>query len=174
MPNFRKAHLRARALRQKHGLIELPVDVQRLAHLEGVMVDPTDFGDEISGVLVKSHGHAVIGVNGRDAATRQRFTIAHELGHYLLHSDRDLFVDKDYIVHHRDAISSTGYDPLEVEANQFAAELLMPADSVRKLFNEHPFDMDDETGLRKLARTFGVSSMAMAVRLSSLELVLRQ
>lgn len=168
MPNFRRAGLRARALREKHGTTELPIDVRQLARLEGVVVDPADLGDEVSGVLIKSEGRAVIGVNGRDAPTRQRFTIAHELGHFLLHSDRDLFVDKQFIVHRRDGNSSTGQDPLEVEANQFAAELLMPADKVRDLFNRHPFDFDDETALRKLASTFGVSPMAMAVRLSSL------
>jgi len=170
MPNIRKALSRAKALRAKHKEDALPVDVVRLATLEGVEVDRTDFGEDVSGVLVKDGERAVIGVNGRDAPTRQRFTIAHELGHHLLHANRDLFVDRNYIVHFRDENSSTGFDPLEVEANQFAAELLMPADRVRDLFNKHPFDIDDESALRRLAKTFGVSPTAMAVRLSTLGL----
>ena len=80
-------------------------------------------------------------------------------------------MDKDFIVHFRDGNSSTGYDPLEVEANQFATELLMPAEKVRETFGEAPFDIDDNGALRKLATRFGVSPMAMAIRLSSLDLI---
>jgi len=155
----------------KHGFTDLPVDVARLAKLESVEVDQADFGDEISGVLMKDGDRAIIGVNARHAPTRQRFTIAHELGHFLLHTSRDLFVDKDYIVHFRDETSSTGVDPIEVEANQFAAEVIMPADKVRELFNARRFDIDDEAALRRLAAKFTVSPTAMAVRLSSLGLV---
>ncbi len=171
MPDFRKAQQRAKQVRTKHAATEVPINVQDLARLEGVQVERVDFGDEVSGVLVKDGERAIIGVNGRHAPTRQRFTIAHELGHYLLHGRRELFVDKDFIVHFRDENSSTGYDPVEVEANQFAAELLMPAEKVRELFAKRPFDINDEGALRKLAATFGVSPMAMAVRLSSLDLV---
>ena len=82
-----------------------------------------------------------------------------------------MFVDKDFIVHFRDANSSKGYDPLEIEANQFAAELLMPAEKVKEIFVEAPFDIDDEGALRKLAARFVVSPIAMTLRLSSLGLV---
>jgi Zn-dependent peptidase ImmA (M78 family) len=171
MANVRKAQMRAKALREKHGITAVPVDVARLAELEGVQIDRTDFGHEVSGLLVKHGDRATIGVNARHAAGRQRFTIAHELGHFLLHSNRELFVDKDYVVHFRDENSSTGCDPVEVEANQFAAELIMPEVEVRQLFSEQRFDIDDEGALRKLARRFQVSPTAMAVRLSSLGLV---
>ena len=171
MANMRRAQSRAKSLLAKHGFTDLPVDVAGLAKLEGVEVDQADFGDEISGVLMKDGDRAIIGVNARHAPTRQRFTIAHELGHFLLHTSRDLFVDKDYIVHFRDETSSTGVDPIEVEANQFAAEVIMPADKVRELFNARRFDIDDEAALRRLAAKFTVSPTAMAVRLSSLGLV---
>ncbi len=171
MANVRRAQARAKSLRAKHRMTDLPVDVARLAKLESVEVEHVDFGDEISGVLVKDGDRAVIGVNARQALARQRFTIAHELGHYFLHSSRELFVDKDYVVHFRDENSSTGYDPIEVEANQFAAELIMPAANVRELFTTRRFDIDDESALRKLATQFQVSPTAMAVRLSSLGLV---
>ena len=171
MANPRRAQTRASVLRVKHGVTAIPVDVERLAKLEGVEVDRVDFGDEISGVLVKHGDQATIGVNARHALSRQRFTIAHELGHYLLHSSRELFVDKNYVVHFRDQNSSTGSDPIEVEANQFAAELTMPAAKVRELFNDYRFDIDDEGALKRLANQFHVSSTAMAVRLSSLDLV---
>jgi len=168
---MRRAQSRAKSLLAKHGFTDLPVDVAGLAKLECVEVDQADFGDEISGVLMKDGDRAIIGVNARHAPTRQRFTIAHELGHFMLHTSRDLFVDKDYIVHFRDETSSTGVDPIEVEANQFAAEVIMPADKVRELFNARRFDIDDEAALRRLAAKFTVSPTAMAVRLSSLGLV---
>ena len=171
MTNMRRAQSRAKSLLAKHGCTDLPVDVAVLAKLEGVEVDQADFGDEISGVLMKDGDRAIIGVNARHAPTRQRFTIAHELGHFMLHTSRDLFVDKDYIVHFRDETSSTGVDPIEVEANQFAAEVIMPAERVRELFNARRFDIDDEAALRRLAAKFTVSPTAMAVRLSSLGLV---
>jgi len=171
MPDFRRARGRARALLTKHGINSYPVDVHRLARLEGVEVDRSDFGEEISGLLVKDGARAVIGVNGRDVPARQRFTIAHELGHFLLHDSRELFVDRDFVVHFRNETSSTGYDALEVEANQFAAELLMPAEKVRELFSKQPFQIDDKRALKKLAAAFGVSPMAIAVRLSTLELL---
>jgi len=141
-----------------------------LAELEGIQVDCTDLGHEVSGLLLKREEGAVIGVNGRDPPTRQRFTIAHELGHHVLHGNRELFVDKNYIVHFRDGNSSGGVDPLEVEANHFAAELLMPSERVQELFKKRPFDMDDTRELRKLATIFGVSGPAMTARLSSLGL----
>lgn len=171
MPDFRKAQLRAKQILTRHAVTDIPVDIEQLARLEGVQVERADFGDEISGVLVKDRDRAIIGVNGRHAYTRQRFTIAHELGHHLLHARRELFVDKDFIVHFRDANSSKGYDPLEIEANQFAAELLMPAEKVKEIFVEAPFDIDDEGALRKLAARFVVSPIAMTLRLSSLGLV---
>src|SRR5439155_9267429 len=116
MASIRKARMRATALRAKHGVDQLPIDVEKLAEAEGVEVDRADFGEEISGVLVKDGERAMIGINARDASTRQRFTIAHELGHHLLHSSRELFVDRDYVIHFRDEKSAGGYDPMEVEA----------------------------------------------------------
>ena len=171
MPSARKAQSRADALRLKHRLDVLPVDVEALAKSENVQVEYVDFGDEISGVLVKSGEQSVIGVNARQSRSRQRFTIAHELGHAQLHSSRELFVDREFVVHFRDDNSSTGNDPLEVEANQFAAELLMPEGKVRELFASHHFDIDDENSLRSMAAEFAVSATAMAIRLSSLGLV---
>jgi Zn-dependent peptidase ImmA (M78 family) len=89
----------------------------------------------------------------------------------LTETDVEAALGLSFIVHFRDGNSSTGYDPQEVEANQFAAELLMPAERVREMFFEAPFDIDNERGLRKLAARFGVSPMSMAIRLSSLDLV---
>ncbi len=174
MPNLSRATARARALRAKHGFTEtLTIDVNRIARLEGVAVESADLGSEISGLLVRQGDRAIIGVNARHAATRQRFTVAHELGHYILHKHgRELFVDEKYVAHFRDENSSAGFDPQEIEANQFAAELLMPMEHVREYFIQNPFDINEEQSLNDLARAFGVSSIAMAIRLSNLRLAI--
>jgi Zn-dependent peptidase ImmA (M78 family) len=168
-----KAARKARALLAKHGVTKAPVDVHGLARQEGIRLEFGDFGADVSGLFVREGDQVILGVNGRDAPTRQRFTIAHELGHYVLHGDnRELFVDKGhYVVYRRNGVSETGLDPMEIEANQFAAELLMPADLVAAAFSGAPLRVDDDQALRGLAARFNVSPMAMAIRLASLDLV---
>ena len=109
----------------------------------------------------------MIGVNRSDHPNRRRFTVAHELGHYVLH-DRDAYVDKGYCVNFRDLDSGSGTKSEEIEANRFAAALLMPQAMVRRAFDNLAFELagpnDDE--LSALARQFGVSTQAMAYRLA--------
>jgi Zn-dependent peptidase ImmA (M78 family) len=65
------------------------------------------------------------------AFVRQRFTIGHELGHLTLHHGHDLILERLVRLNFRDATSSTANDEEEIEANHFAAELLMPHDFLR-------------------------------------------
>src|SRR4051794_14376278 len=69
----------------------------------------------------------MIGVNALQPKTRQRFAIAHEIAHLLPHSERELFVDRNFSVLWRDITSAHAVDPDEMAANTFAAELFMPA-----------------------------------------------
>lgn len=72
-------------------------------------------------------GKGTIGFNPTESKTRQRFTIAHELGHFELHKqDSGLFVDKEFKMLFRDQNSSSGEIRKEQEANAFAAAILMP------------------------------------------------
>lgn len=127
--------------------------------------------ESLSGFMLVEGGKAIIGVNRKDGDRRQRYTIAHELGHYVLH-DRSLpFMDPSTArvqVMPRDKLSSQGTDPREIEANIFAAELLMPEDLVRKAVQGHGGlgifdDRDDE--IKSLADQFEVSVKAMTIRL---------
>ena len=85
----------------------------------------------------------------------------------MLH-ERETYVDTGYRVNFRDLDSGSGTKSEEVEANRFAAALLMPEAMVKVAFNDFAFDLagtkDDE--LRKLADLFGVSTQAMAYRLA--------
>lgn len=169
-PNLRRARSAARALRARYGMRTPPIDVFKIALDERVQVEKGDLGDGVSGLLVRDGDRVIIGVNALHVRTRQRFSVAHELGHHMLHGGRELFVDKDYLVSFRDSKSAHGTDPLEIEANQFAAELLMPADLVREVLTRQPMDIDDDAALRQLAAQFDVSLSAMSIRLSALGL----
>lgn len=85
---------------------------------------------------------------------RRRFTIAHELGHLMMHD-----VDEAFRSTGSDWFST---DPLEVEANQYAADLLMP------LWMLEPVAMSFGPDVPRLARMFQVSEQAMRIRLGKL------
>src|SRR5271167_4116851 len=66
-----------------------PVDVKLLIKELGLKFSEVNYGHEISGAIEKSGDDTyVITVNSRDSDTRKRFTMAHELGHYILHRDK--------------------------------------------------------------------------------------
>ena len=111
----------------------------------------------------------VIAVNSSHAGTRQRFTIAHELGHLTLHGTQT-FVDRHFVFR-RDQKAATGNDREEIQANMFAAELLMPREWLVSDAGEHGFDIGEDEGLAELARRYGVSQSAMLFRLANLGLV---
>lgn len=138
-----------------------PVDVETLAKLCGAAVLRKTFDDALSGVLVAFAGWAAIGVNKKHSSVRQRFTIAHELGHYVLSHHDHFHIDLGPTDAHG---HPPGYDwQSERGANDFAAELLMPSDFVRPAFEKSPF-------VSALAQLFEVSELAMGYRLLNLGL----
>jgi len=147
-----------------------PVDLIRVAKHLGVRVQKTDLGPECSGALARKDGSAVIGVHWLHHPNRQRFSIAHELGHFKLH-EGGTYVDKDIVVRFRDEKSGTGTDAEERQANQFAATLLMPADWVKVAFDSRAYAFGDGLALEELAQLFQVSTQAMSFRLADLGLL---
>ena len=116
---------RAERLLAESDSLKVPVAVEKVARHLGLIVQARPLGDA-SGVLVVESGRGMIGYNANHSQVRQRFTIAHEVGHFVLHAagqQQRLFVDKS--VFRRDQASSKGDDREEIEANQFAAALLM-------------------------------------------------
>ena len=110
----------------------------------------------------------VIGVNRDQATVRQRFTIAHELGHLLLHEYSRVHVDRGFRVRLRSGLSSEGTDRDEMEANRFAAELLMPIEFLQADLEKREFDLADDSEFQTLAKRYGVSTQALAIRLNGL------
>lgn len=171
MPRNTRAARAARDLLKRFGST-IPVDVESIAKSLSVGVRYGKLDDDTSGMLVIKDGNPLIGVNSRHHANRQRFTIAHELCHFLLHKDQaSLFLDKSPVFF-RDNVSSQGSRIIEIEANDFAAELLMPDDKIHECILEYPIDMFDEVKVRLMAERFGVSPQALLIRLTKLGYVM--
>lgn len=158
----------------EHKIDELPIPINDLAFQRGLAVRPYDLGDNVSGVLVINDGTGFIGYNPNESKVRQRFTIAHELGHYELHNkdnESALFVDNQFKVEFRNQNSSTGEMIYEREANAFAASILMPEKILVKEIKNHHFELSDDDNLQELAKLFNVSVSAMTFRLVNLKLL---
>ena len=136
----------------------LPVDPSAIARNLGLHVRPKNpFDPDSAGWSGRFDADAKsIEFDASEALVRQRFTISHELGHFALkHGTR--FRDN------ASAFSSRNSDLVEREANQFAAELLMPAEQVRSLVSSGRF-----SSVEDLASIFKVSKVAMAYRVANL------
>ena len=148
-----------------------PVPVEDIARQKSVDVVKQRFPDgDVSGMLLREPGHTVIGVNSAHGVGRQRFTIAHELGHLELHRGRRLILDVPVRVDYRDRTSSLATDREEIEANRFAAALLMPEALVLAAARETG-SRDMEQHIAVLAKRFQVSVEAMSYRLINLGLI---
>jgi Zn-dependent peptidase ImmA (M78 family) len=151
---------------------ELPVDVEAVAAHLGAQIVLEHLDRSVSGMLYRDDDHVVIGVNSAHAERRRRFTVAHELGHLVLHKGRPLVVDH-VRVNFRDATSSTATDMEEIQANAFAAELLMPRGQVIAMARQAgkvDAPGTDAAVVRDLADGFEVSEQAMDYRLINLGL----
>jgi Zn-dependent peptidase ImmA (M78 family) len=143
--------------------------VEVIAKKEGLDIRLEPLQSNLSGFLYRHQNQAIIGANSLQARARQRFTIAHELGHFLLHEDEQLHVDRSPYFRLRSDLASQGVDSAEIEANRFAAELLMPRAMVDSdLKAPDPVDVLDDEFVARLARRYGVSTQAMTLRLNNL------
>jgi Zn-dependent peptidase ImmA (M78 family) len=149
-----------------------PVPLEQLVELVGAELRYEPFPGELCGMVHRqSNGKALIGVNALHSSNRQRFTLAHELGHLLLHKDEALHVDENSPIGFRNPRSSQAVDSDEIEANQFAAELLMPAALLTAEIAKISTKTGIEDAVAKLAEVFAVSEQAMTFRLSGLGLL---
>jgi len=113
----------------------------------------------------------VIGVNSAHPRPRQRFTIAHELGHRALHPGREIILDVPVRVNFRDKTSSMATDAEEIEANAFAAATLMPEKMICDHITQPPASKRREPDdIAAELAIFKVSASAMSFRLINLGL----
>ena len=122
------AEQRAIEVLRDAGITDVPVPVDEIALSLGADLTYEAYDGEVSGMIYRFDDHAVIGVNSTHPPTRQRFTVAHEIAHYVMHAGQPMFVDRFARVNWRNGESNQE----EIEANQFAAELLMPRQFVAR------------------------------------------
>lgn len=146
----------AHRIAESKGLKRIPFDVEGLAASIGVQVEYLPLAEDISGFLRRRDGEWLIGVNSLHHRNRQRFTLAHELGHYFLHRDIGGFEDRALFRR------EMHLDRRENEANGFAAKLLMPETEFRT------FVVSQDASIDLLAHHFGVSSAAAKYRADAL------
>ncbi len=148
--------------------------MEKIADALGLKLRRAPAEVDLSGFLYRDRKQkrATIGVNSTHHPNRQRFTVGHELGHYLLHDRDGIHVDRRFEIKLRNAKSSEGTDDEEKEANLFAAELLMPQAFLLKDITElGQVDLENEESLRQLAEQYRVSTQALSFRLGYLGFV---
>lgn len=133
----------------------LPVRPEKIARDIGIEVSGENH-PSLSGELCETEIGPKIIFNAQESPLRQRFTIAHELGHFVLNHGARY---RDPAEH----FSSEHYDLKEVHANQFAAELLIPEEAVKYCLEDGIANT-----VAGLARAFAVSEVAMSIRLKNL------
>ena len=139
-----------------------PVPIDRIAEMLGLYVRYSPSSDDVSGALIKQDKEFIVGVNSFHHPNRQRFTIAHEIAHFILHKDLQVHVDQDFRINRQDGSNNRE----EIEANRFAAELLMPVQLIEHDVSR--FSVIDDVALGWLAGRYKVSTQAMQIRLTNL------
>lgn len=182
MLSFESIERQARQLLGANRVVAPPVDVRLLARALGASIKEEASDSDVSGALFRQQGKVLIGVNSSHSETRKRFTIAHELGHLVLHDD-PVRIDHHYMevgqkprmkpIAHRSQISSEARDPREIEANRFAAALLMPAPFLQRNLRGKRLPLTDAE-IGQLSDQFEVSVQAMTFRLMNLGIPIDQ
>lgn len=156
-------------------LYRFPVDVHGVAAKLGIDTAETGLDDRHSAFLVVKNNRARIFVNANHHPNRQRFSVAHEIGHFLLHhvpsaKENNLYLDEKLDLYHRKSIpTNTMVDfTLERQANRFAADLLMPKGLIEQHIDDEGLDILEEKVMRKIALAFKVSEQSLLIRLLEL------
>jgi len=150
----------ATAIIQAHHT-SFPVKVGAIAKAFGLIVKSSTLPGNISGEIKETDGQIVIRINRHDVKARQRFTLAHEISHFLLH--RDLIGDgitDDALF--RSKLPSA----IETEANSLAADILMPI-HLLNINKKSKTDLKGEALYESLAQDFEVSLTSLKYQLEN-------
>lgn len=169
---IQNARTQAVQLLKKSNAFCTPVDLEAVAKFLDIKILYENFDNEISGLLVVKDGRRAIGVNKNHGINRQRFTIAHEIGHFVLHhsTKNDVQHVDTKSAYFRSTAHSTEHLQ-EQQANRFAAELLMPQELLESAIKKYKLDLTDDLHISKLANLLQVSEQALTIRLVGLRLI---
>jgi Zn-dependent peptidase ImmA (M78 family) len=138
----------------------IPVDPVTIAREMGIQVFSAQLGDDVYGMIAGSDSGVEIYVDQDNPEVRQRFTIAHEIGHFVANAS-SFNGDVNFVERRSDSGAGTAD---EIHANEFAASLLMPEARVREA-------QTSAQDVFRLAHMFDVSVPAMRWRLRHLGLL---
>lgn len=161
-PNYKFAKDTARKVLKDHKLTSIPTDLKKIFDKLGLqfieLEDPTD----IDGAIIEIDGKPRIAVlNKSKSISRQRFTLAHELGHiFLSHNKRDFYEIVENESEVPDSPSEKAKPPKEIEADVFASELLIPYHQLKK-------HQDSVNDLENISKLFQVSKDAMSIAIAN-------
>lgn len=148
-----------------HFKSSIPVDVEGLALALRLKVEKQDLKNEICGMIKRTKDSYLIIVNKNHPEVRQRFTIAHEIGHFVFHRNKIGNGVVDNMLYRQ--ISYNGIENHQInqadeqQANNFAANLLMSRSSIEAIGIS---DID------VLAKRLNVSTAAIKIRLGNLNI----
>lgn len=174
MSNLNFIETKANELLNSLPSLSFPIELtEAVLSLHAIDLHEEYLEDEVSGMLVIKENTKHIIINALHSKKRQRFTIAHELGHLFLHhndGEDKLFIDKK--TYHRASKNMSGTSYIEErEANLFAAYLLMPEQLLRNYISTQ-FGSNstgfDEYDVSNIAEKCTVSDQAMMIRLKNL------
>ncbi len=154
-PDYKRVLQRVEQILGENYVISPPVKIEDIAANYGLTIVEADFErNDVAGLI--DPAEKKIYVNKNDSDTRQAFTIAHELGHWLLHQDQLSKDPTKYAVLYRKPLGQPSEDHIETEANFFAANLLVPRNLLEKYKGENP---------NTIAKIFGVSPEVVGYRM---------
>ncbi len=162
---LKMAKQKAEALLKEEGMTSLPVDPFGLAASRDIVVEPKpDTADGVSGMLLR-HGDSfgILYATYIPSEGFQRFSVGHELGHYFLDGHIDHVLPKSGL--HASRAGFISGDPYELEADNFAAGLLMPATPCKRLIAHRDPGL---AAIEALAGDCRTSLTATAVRFAEL------
>ena len=157
-----------------------PIDVFGLINRIGIELFEKPMEDCMSGFIKIEGAESLIVINKNHHVNRQRFTAAHELGHYCLHrleeDEFQLFVDESFTngivdkrkhvsrrVFNRNSDSASGEYDIEIEANRFAAALLMPEKLIEDYVERWEIDITSDFDIKRLSKRFDVSTQSLSI-----------
>lgn len=161
MVDYKRAKAKAEEVLKENFVVSPPIDIEDLVTNYGLQVVEVDFDldpkfHNVAGLIDPKE--KTIFVSNKDSETRKAFTIAHELGHWLLHQEKLQSEPEKYSILYRIPIGTLNSDPVEKEANTFAANLLVP---------KHLLDKYKDLDVDTISRIFGVSPEVVGYRLKN-------
>ena len=148
-----KGIAKAKEVLEENSVVSPPVRIEEIIENYEIKAFEKDFKEkyaDIAGII--DIERKTIYVNKNDSSSRKVFTIAHELGHWLLHKEELKEKPQEYAILPRKPIGRINDDPIEKQANAFAAHLLVP----KKLLKEYSEEIK-RRDIHTIAKIFGVS-----------------